>query len=898
MVVSLRRTFAFGLALCIAATASAAAQSGTITGRITDAEAGRPVAGATVRAVLPTGATAAGTLTDDAGQYRLTVPAGTYGVSVRRIGYGEVQRSGVIVSAGGSVDVSLVVSPVAIELNPTVVTATRAEEKALDAPAHTEVVTPQVIEERPSLTPVEQIRSVPGVDYASTGLQGGNVVVRGFNNVFSGAMLTIADYRYATVPSLRVNTPYLVPAPNEDVGQIEVVLGPGAALYGPNAANGVMHILTRSPFASKGTTVSIGGGSRSVLRGAVRHAGAPNEKFGYKISAQMLRGEDWPFVDPVEDSQRRQAIAAGANPDTLRIGRRDFDVERWSGELRFDFRPAQSSEIIVSGGRAFAGTALEMTGIGTAQAKDWSYDYLQGRWRWNRLFAQAFANFSDTKDTYLLRTGQPVVDRSRVIVGQIQHGFDLGKRQTFTYGVDYQKTDPRTNRTINGRNEDIDEIQEVGAYLQSETALGSMLDLVLAGRVDDHSELQDPVFSPRAALVFKPDTGHAIRVTYNRAFNTPSTNNLFLDLVAGRIPAGPATLHEIRTLGVPTTGFRFQRDCTTGVGSLCMRQSPLLAQLTPGGADASAVLAAEATRTWRGVIELLIAQGQSATLRGIPQPSAAQVQTVLAQLNLTNFSFAPVSPTQVRDVERLKPTITNTYELGYNGLIGNRVRFAGDVYYEKKNNFVGPLIVETPNIFYHQPSLQAYLANFMPAPNAAALATAISRIPVGTVTPTNSALTSDSDLILTYRNFGDLDRWGADVAFDALVTDRWSINGSVSWVNKNFWPRSEVGGISDVALNAPKSKATLGVAYREQPTGFTIDVRGRHNGAFRMNSGAFIGNIESYTLLDLSAAYRFPFASNTIFSVNVQNVFDDVHQEFIGAPAIGRLILTQLSVTF
>lgn len=880
MYVSLRRTLAFAGVLAISIVATAAAQNGTIAGRVTDVDGGRPVVGATVRALHATGTAAAGTITGDDGQYRLTVPAGTYTVSVRRIGYGEAEQRGVVVTDGGTAQADVALAAVAIELNPTVVTAGRVEEKAQDAPAHTEVVTPTVIEERTTLTPIEQIRSVPGVDYAGTGIQGGNVVVRGFNNVFSGAMLTISDYRYATVPSLRVNTPYLVPTPNEDVGQIEVVLGPGAALYGPNAANGVMHIISKSPFESKGTTVSIGAGNRSIVRGALRHAGTAGERFGYKISGQILKGEDWHYTDPAETQAR------------------DFDVDRWSGELRFDVRPTERSELVLSGGRAFAGTALEMTGIGTAQAKDWSYDFGQARFRWNRLFAQAFINTSNTSDTYLLRTGQRVVDKSRVLVGQVQHGLDIGTRQTFIYGVDYQKTDPRTNRTINGRNEDIDEILELGAYLQSETALSPMFDLVLAGRIDDHSELEDPVFSPRAGLVFKPDTGHTFRLTYNRAFNTPSTNNLFLDLVAARVadPSGQIVFHEVRTLGVPPTGFRFQRDCALGMGQLCMRQSPLLAQLS--ASDPSAILAADATRTWRGVIELLIQGGAPATLRGIPAPTSDQVQSVLAQLNLTTLGFNPVAPTQVRDVDRLRPTITNTYEIGYNGLIGERLRLAADVYFEKKNDFVGPLIVETPNIFYDTASTRAYLEPFVGAASARALAVSIGRIPVGTVTPTNNPLTTDSDLVLTYRNFGDLDRWGADLAFDALVTDRVSINGSYSWVNKNFFGIDEVGGISDVALNAPANKASLGATYRERPTGVTVDVRGRWVESFPMNSGAFNGRVESYVLADATVAYRFPFAQNTILSLNVQNVFNDRHREFVGAPELGRLLLTQLQVTF
>jgi outer membrane receptor for ferrienterochelin and colicins len=887
MFVSLRRSLTFAFALLAFASARAHAQNGTITGRVTDADGGRPVVGAAIQALHPTGTSAAGTLTNDEGQYRLSVTAGTYTVSVRRIGYGETERRAVVVAAGGTTEVDVTLSAVAIVLNPTVVTGSRSPEKAQDAPAHTEVVTPQVIEERPTLTPVDQIRSVPGVDYASTGIQGGNVVVRGFNNVFSGAMLTISDYRYATVPSLRVNTPYLVPTPNEDVGQIEVVLGPGAALYGPNAANGVMHILSKSPFESKGTTVSVGGGNRSILRGAVRHAGTVGERFGYKVSGQLLRGEDWPFTDPVEDSLRRAAITAGARADTLRIGRRDFDVERWSGELRFDVRPTETSTLIVSGGRAFAGSALEMTGIGTAQAKDWSYDFFQGRFNWRRLFAQAFLNTSNTSDTYLLRTGMGVVDKSRLLVGQIQHGVDLGDRQTFIYGVDYSKTDPRTLRTINGRNEDIDEISELGGYIQSETRLSDVFEFVAALRGDDHSELEDPVFSPRAALVIKPQIGHTFRLTYNRAFNTPTTNNLFLDLIAQRLG-----VYNVRTIGVPQSGLQFRRNCTAVNGNTLCMKSPFT-PIALGGP--TQYLPPDVTNFW--AVAQGIALQAGVNINSVPRPTAAQVPTVLFARNAENQAF-PVQPGDVRDIGRLKPTITNTYEVGYNGLVADRFRIAADVYFEKKTDFVGPLIVETPTAHFAGTQLFVHLrTNGIDSASAARAVSAIAATPIAVVTPDNP-LTQLPELVLTYRNFGDIDRWGGDLAFDLLVTDRVSLNGGYSFVNKNFFPRSEVGGVSDVALNAPKNKAALGVAYREQPTGLTVDVRGRWNGEFPMNSGVFVGTVESYTLVDASVAYRFPFAQNTIVAVNVQNLLGEKHREFIGAPELGRLVLSQVQVTF
>ena len=58
------------------------------------------------------------------------------------------------------------------------------------------------------------------------------------------------------------------------IERMEVVLGPGAALYGPNTANGVLHIFTKSPLdsASEGTTVTLGGGQRSVFQGSFRSA--------------------------------------------------------------------------------------------------------------------------------------------------------------------------------------------------------------------------------------------------------------------------------------------------------------------------------------------------------------------------------------------------------------------------------------------------------------------------------------------------------------------------------------------------------------------------------------------------------------------------------------------------
>jgi iron complex outermembrane receptor protein len=899
MVSSVQRWLACALVSIGMFASVAAAQAGQITGRVTDAESGAPVSD--VRIEARAGGVVRNALSTTSGSYRIGgLPAGEYVVTFARVGYALATRTA-DVGADAIVTLDVGLSAVAVELNPTIISAGRVEEKALEAPASVAVVPERDIQEHPTLTLNDQIKAQPGVDQATTGLVTNNTVTRGFNNVFSGAMLTLTDNRYAFVPSLRVNTSFLVPTTNEDIGRIEVLLGPASALYGPNSANGVMHVITKTPFESQGTTLSVGGGARSesaVLpsgeedfgdkafsRAALRHAGTVGERFGYKLSGQYTQGTDWQFDDPAEPDSIPCPGGTGRCENV-----RDFDIKRYTLEGRTDFRPNDQTDIILGAGLSHAGSALEMTGIGAAQVEDWRYSYLQGRVRWNRLFVQGFMNTSDAGDTYLLRSGQPIIDESRMLVGQLQHGLYLGERIDLIYGIDAQKTDPRTGGTINGRNEDIDEITEIGAYLHSKTAVTEKLDLFAAIRADDHSELEDPVWSPRAAVVFKATDNHSLRLTYNRAFSTPSTNNLFLDLVVQQL--NPALPIQVRTVGVPSDGLRFDRSCA---GGICMRS-----YFT---ADPSAVLPSDITGLWGPIVAFMQAQGVNLT--SVPVPTAQQVGTHLRVLDPTVAgNFRPVMASDVVDVDPIKPTTNEVLEGGYRGLIGQKLLLAANVYYEKRTNFIGPLIAETPNVFVDSASLANYLAAVFqaggaPGPQAQAQAQGIANglkgVPLGTVTPTSN-LTNTPDIFLTYRNFGDLDLYGADFAIDALLTDQWTLMGTLSWASDDFFPQEEVGGLSDIALNAPKTRGTAGLRYRTDL--LTVQGRGRFAAGFPMNSGVYIGDVESHSLFDFNVSVRPPFAPNTVFSLDVQNAFNDQKQQFIGAPAIGRLVFLQAQYTF
>ena len=899
-----RRCLPWMFALGALISAPLAAQQGTLSGRVTDAEAGTPVSGATIEIVgQMLGATGA------EGDFSASVPAGTHSVIVTLIGYETTRLDGIAVDADGTTDIEIPIRSRALILNPVVVTASRRQEKALEAPASVSSVSSSEIQRTIATTAADHVQTQPGLDIFQAGLTTKSVVARGFNNVFSGTLLTIVDNRYARIPYQRFNAFDLISATDLDIDRIEVSLGPGSALYGPNAAAGVMHIITASPIDRPGTSVSLAAGERSIFTGQFRTAVAPSERFGFKLSGQYMRGDDFEYRDPVEVAA---AAAPGANP---RIAARDFFYERYAFDARADIRGEGGGAFVLNGGMSQMKNAIALTGIGAAQGKNWVYPYVQARFSKDRFFAQAFYNTSDAGDTYLLRTGQDIVDKSYIMSAQIQHGFDLGERQSFTYGVDLIGTNPRTEGTVLGRNEDDDDSREVGAYLHSETALSDMFDLVAAVRVDDHSRLTTTSISPRVALVLTPTEGQNIRFTYNRAFSTPSTNNLFLDILAANIPITDGISYGIRSQGVPLGGYTFTNQCPGGVESRCMF-SPLM----PGQA-----LPANAAFFWDPVLDALLPELAKnpaippslvpllptlAALLRSPGAGDPQLGTLFRRFDVaaagagSTFPFVAVGGPGVLDVPDLVPTIHNSFEVGYKGLINDRVLLAADVYRTRIENFVGSLRVETTNVFFDPETVRAYmlsrLAGFISPALEGPLTAAIDLIgslPLGTLATDQSA---SHDLLLTYRNFGDVWYSGADLALEVLLSDQFSLNGNFSWKSAECFNSTDddCNDIEDVALNAPSHNGSLGFTYANQGSGLSAQGRVRMTAGFPINSGTYIGVIDGYQVMDASLSYRLPFQPGTTLSVTANNLFDSNHTEFIGAAPLGRFVMFRVRHDF
>jgi iron complex outermembrane receptor protein len=849
----------------------------------------------------------------------------------------------VAVSSGGTATLDVSLTPAITRLDERVTTATRGAEpeRIQDSPNSISVVTSERISERPSVTAADHLKSSPGLAISTGGIAQSNIVSRGFNNAFSTQMMMLQDYRFAGVPSLRVNVPLLFTGTGDDIERIEVLQGPAAALYGPNSGNGVLHVITKSPFTSQGTSLTVDGGERSLLRAGVRNAGATsNGKWGYKLAGEYFTAKDFEYHDPNEPanySTTDTRVPVSRRGDAVV---RDFDVGRYSGEARLDFRPNEDTEIISSAGLSHIKSGLEITTtFGAAQVKDWSYVSLQERFRHKKFFAQVFYNKSnagnadanDAGGTYYLRSGIPVVDRSSVLVYQMQQGLQFGSTKV-VLGGEYIATRPKTLGTINGRNDGDDAINEYGAYLQTTTALGSKLDFLAAIRGDKNSRIEGTQASPRAALVFKASPNQNVRVTYNRAFNSPASFAFFLDQYSGQTPA-PGM--PVQIMGnAPKIGWRVDKSCG---GTVCMR-SPYAPGLIPAG-SAAAVFPGLVTRSaafgGASAIEAIVAGLPASNFGGAAQKAA--FQGALAQLIPFMATFRPTSAEvpsalldfNTRQVTSKAPTdyaplganFSTTWEVGYKGLFKEKVRLAADLWFQKRPADPTTQILNN-GVLMAGAQLGAFLgARLVPAlvqagqsqAQAAAFVGALTQImgglPVG-ATAFNSPNYDKSYLVFSYQNAaGFVNVSGLDLAADFLLNDAWSVEGTYSYLSDNvFNDAPGATAANPLAANVPNHRGSATLRYAKPTGSYSAEIRGRYANAFPVNSGVFnsynIGTPVRYpavpvnAFIDLGMSWKLPVAQNVRWSINVQNVLDNEKATFVGVPAIGRLALTRLNYTF
>ncbi len=923
-------------------------QDVNVSGKVTDGN-GNPVSGAIV---IEKG-TSNGVRTGSDGSYTLTVPANRIPTSVmaRYLGLGSLE----VAVDGTSTDVSFNPSlggQSNRSINEVVVSASKKSEKILNAPASVSILSESRIQQNSSLSVVDNLRKVAAVDLMPTGLVSNNVVVRGFNNIFSGATMFMIDNRLASVPSLRVNAFQLVPTSNVDVRSMELVRGPASALYGPFASNGVIAVYTKSPLDMENrmeVTVGLTTGARSgdddnaaygfvannslenlgILNPEIRIAGKLSKNVGLKVSGNYLSGSDFAFFDAREPNNRtvrfgNQSGGAvwasdGTAPQTFN---RDFKIRKISGEAKMDWRPSDKTEVSFATGYS-NNTNVELTGLGGAQAVGWTSNYFQTQFKKDRFYAQYYINATNSGNTYLIpqsptqSTFTYLKETSNLQSIQLQHSSKALKNNLgLVYGIDVFMTRPSGN--VYGRFDKNANINQYGGYLQGDYKFSAKWKATLAARMDYQDVIDEWMFSPRAALVYKPEENHTFRMTYNRSFAAPTALNFFLDLNNGGITG---TSNSIRAFGNTGMNYNLGPDglplVTTSGGS----NLPYTALSNP----------ALITNVKTGLRQVLIGQLMAA---GAPLSSAtASANLLLTGINPTSLAPVDLVTGKAVDVSTItnKPAVSSsvnqTAEIGYKGLIMDKLSLGIDFYYTRISNFSSPLSNVTYQVtvdpsYYGLGTTQAQmLANINAAgpfrstlvagltgnPSSSdaeiikAYTTALVRAGAiantGTIAPDNTG--TGNDVVLTYLNLGTVDVAGTDVSFNYAASNVFNIEGAVSYVNKDRIPL--LGAAEGfISLNAPKFKSALNLEYKLPIDKNAVSVRAgwRWMDKFDGNSGVSVGRVNSVNLLDLGFSWRPSASQSTVLSLNINNLLDHRHAFFPNSSAIGRVALFKLMHTF
>ena len=668
--------------------------------------------------------------------------------------------------------------------------------------------------------------------------------------------------------------------------------------------------------AATGTKATLFGGGRALAGGRFRHVAQAERGSPFDVSGHYLRGTDWPFADPVEERLRERSALLPA---------RDDQLERWGADIRYDLRRDGSGGWLLQAGLDRL-RGNQLTEVGSAYARSWTRWYGQARYGRGRLLADAHVRGRGAGEAFFHRTARDIEGQSLLFAGRLSHSTSVGDRHSFEYGVSARNTLPFTDGTVTGVYEADDDILIAGGHLRSLSRLAESLDLDALLRVESHSRAGGPSPSGRATLTFRPATGHGLRVSAERVAVMPSADNLVMDVTTGRMTAG-AFIYDIVARGVPGSGFTFDDRCPGGFQDLCMR-SPL----APGEK-----LPADPSLLWNTLVDIAAATDVLALwpLRSFfldPEPGDLQPRLLLYNQKEWEAGRPPFldgevlgRPIAVRPVDPLQPMVAHTLSLRYDlslpsargampeaGEAGPG-RISAEVWHSTIDNFIGPLRAETPTVFFDPASVRSFIERRvrpmvrlgivypgMEELLVHDLTNLVSQLPVGTIMPDQ---VTTPGLLLTYRNYGRVGVSGVNLSASVRLSPALTLRGDYRYVTEECFDflagvATDCSDLEDISLNVPKTRSGFAIRHGQPDSGLYAEARLRRQRGFHANAGVFAGDVEGYTVLDAQLRVPVPGLERASAGIMATNLLDDRHQEFVGAPEIGRLIVASLNYAF
>jgi outer membrane receptor protein involved in Fe transport len=413
-----------------------------------------------------------------------------------------------------------------------VVTASKREQTLVNAPATVSLITNETLQNSGSTSYADVFRAVPGVNVTQTSARDINITSRGATNTLSTSQLALVDGRSIYLDFFGFIAWDFLPVNPAEIKQIEVIRGPASAIWGANAMNGVVNVITKSPRELQGSSVTIGAGgfgrktdNTDEGAGALfyvngSHAQVINDRWAYKFSAGVYTQD--PLTRPTG------AIPNGTGTQYPAFSNQGTTQPKVDFRADYDFAGGER-KLILQGG--FAGTeGILHSGIGPFDIdKGTILGYVKANYSRKAMKVNFFANILDGDATNLLAvdvTGHPLL----FTFGSQTYDFEfddvrtIGGRHVLSYGGNYRHSSFNLSIAPAGDSRD-----EGGGYIQDEIFLGKYVRWLIGTRVDKFDIIDSAQFSPRTTLMLKPTADQTFRVSYNRAYRAPSVINNYLD---------------------------------------------------------------------------------------------------------------------------------------------------------------------------------------------------------------------------------------------------------------------------------------------------------------------------------------------------------------------------------
>jgi iron complex outermembrane receptor protein len=394
-------------------------------------------------------------------------------------------------------------------MNLQVTSVARHPEKLIEAASAIQVITQEDIRRSGATSIPEALRLADNLQVAQKNSHDWAISARGFNTNLGNKLLVMIDGRTMYTPLYSGvfwdAQDYLL----EDIERIEVISGPGGALWGANAVNGVINIITKSAKDTQEIYAEGGGGSQPQEFGAVRYGGALGADTQFRVYAKYFdRGDE--------------VLANGSlEPDAWRQGRMGFRVDS----------QATSRDRLTLQGDYYDGHENVQTG-GTGDA---SGQNLLGRWTRtlsdeSDLSLQSYIDQTHLADPFPpLTAGTLTLSPPGVLYDDLttydvdfQHRFPIGTLNRVVWGLGYRLThDAVIAAPAVGFLPPVLRQNLFSAFIQDEIALRKDLSFTLGTKLE-HNDYTGFEFEPSARLSWTVNSNQALWSAISRAVRTPS----------------------------------------------------------------------------------------------------------------------------------------------------------------------------------------------------------------------------------------------------------------------------------------------------------------------------------------------------------------------------------------